>query len=700
MDDNKKIVLGSEDFFVKKVEDIFININLQQKFNIIKKERFDNNFDLSEQFIKERNTSRSFRVYGIIDSTIVNCDNLKIKVYSQSVFSGGSQLLSGHIATVNTQSIGFGDKNIFGKMRGKYIIELDNYKISDTIWIEILGNGVNYSKTIIEQKLVFKDTDENFVEYGTNTVDIGINGGFEIIQNDFPFFYNKHWVKNNFQIEKVNLRNIKFTKSSYNLNEGDSGIITVELSEPSVFGTEAVTITLTSPIIETYNTAAIGKDFSVNTIPFTFPMNLNWNIGEKVKDINISAISDGIIEKFEEDFTLSLENPKNATINNGVVNVEKTVMSIKDFTPKYFVTFNLQKIINNINPVTNPTIFPENLGQLLGYQMNNYGAGVGVGPLSGVNNNFRFFPNDTFELIITNEGDSTTLPVIPGVTTQEQFFGPGDSFTISAETKYINHDTLPREVAVFNFKEKNIGNFISLSDFYVDSFFINGLEFDRGALVADDFVKKIAQKYSALSINPPFTVSQNTSSVTLTANHPAYNINGLIPKKPSTSLFGLAEYALQSSSEIPDYPNGRVSSITSQIPYELKLYGNFNNSTDCKYSFKIKKIGFKDVIIPFSTLPASTSGSTVYLVTPIRDVSGPSLPPNDFLVCDPSTNLIDVNGYYLNGVALLASALFDSSESTATNTHSSGYLPTFKTKPLTTDLITCNNLIDISKVLS
>jgi len=700
MDDKKKIVLGSEDFLAKGIDDIYINVNLQQKFNLIKRERFDNNFDLAEQFRKERNASRSFRVYGIINSPLIDCDNLTIKAYANSNILFGAQVLGNQIATITSQPIGFGDKNVFGKHRGKYIIELNNYELSDTIYLEIAGNGVDYARTVVEQKLVFKDSDGVFVEYGTDTIDLGINGGFEIIQNDFPFFYNKHWIKNNFQIEKVLKRNIRFGQSAYYLDEGEEGTVIVQLTEPSVFGTESVTVNLTSPTAEAYDTAAPGLDFTVDTFPFNFPMTLNWGVGQQELEINITALSDYIIEKNEETFSLSLDNPVNATTDQGVVNIEATTVSIKDLTPKVSVTYNFQKIINNINPITDPLIFPENLGQFPGYQMNIFGAKEGVGSPTDVNNNFRFFMNDTFEVEIKNEGGSTVLPVIPGVTTQEQLFAAGDSITLSVDSKYVNHDSLPKETAVFDFREKDTGFGFGGSNYYNGPFFINGIRFANGPLVADDFVEKITQKYAGVNIEPPFTITQQFKIVTLTAKHPAYNINGFIPQETGGFFPGSGDYALQGFNETPNYTGGRVSSITEQIPFELKLYANDNNATSCKYSFEIKKPGFKTVFVPATNIAATPSGADVYLVTPIQNVSGPSLPPGNVAVCNPITNTLDTDGYYLNGIALLAGLVFNSEEATATNTHSSGYLPSFRPAPLVADLITCNNLIGISKVLS
>lgn len=699
MDERKKIVLATEDIIAKNIEDIYINVNLQQKFNILKKEKFDNNFDLAEQFRRERNASRDFRIYGIIDSKIIDSDNVTIKVYSEEGTVGGFKVYGGLVKTVTSQPIGFGDKNVFGKMRGKYLIELNNYKVSDTVYLEIVGDGVTYARTIVERPLVYKSADGDFVEYGTNTVDIGLNGEFVTINNDFPFFYNKHWVKTNFQVEEVKVRNVKFGKSAYSINEGEDRIVTVELSEPSVFGTESLVVELISSSVPDYNTAIINVDFDINNFPFGFPMNLSWNIGQQTMDIDVSALSDYIIEKSKENFSLALTNLSSSlTTNEGVVNISATTISIIDKTPKQYVNYNFQKIIRNINPVTS-LIYPADLAVFPGFEMNVYGADDEVvGAPQDVNANYRFFPNDKFELKITNEGDTTTLPIIPGFTTQEQYFGVGQIITIDVTTKYVNHDSLPLEKATLDFKEKDVP--FSGGSVYNDNFYINGIKFNNGPLVADDFVTKVNQKYSSLGLEVPFDMVQSFRTVVLTAKHPADNINVLIPKEEV--ILGLDNYALQDNRETPFYQSGvRVDSITDQLPFELKLYANNSNATAGKYKFEIIKAGYKPVTVPSNSIAASPSGTNVYLVTPIRDVKGPVTFDGTAISCHPFSYVLDSDGYYLNGVAMIARALFGATEPTATNTHTSGYQPSFLSAPLVTDVNTCsNNDIGVSKTLS
>ena len=155
MDDKRKIVLGSEDVLAKGVSDIFLNINLQQTFNQIKKDKYDNNFDLAEQFRKERNDSRNFRIYGIVDSTIINTDNLNIQIYKNSG-------LTQFVGTIKTTPLVYNEENVFAKRRGKYLLELNNYD-SDVVYFKILGNNLTYGNQIFEQRLVFYSLNGEFV---------------------------------------------------------------------------------------------------------------------------------------------------------------------------------------------------------------------------------------------------------------------------------------------------------------------------------------------------------------------------------------------------------------------------------------------------------------------------------------------------------------------------------------------------------
>ncbi len=186
MDDRKKILLSTKDVITRSNEDIFINIDLQRTFNEIQKEKYDNDFDVQKQFQKERNLSISYRVYGIVDSTVRDCDNLEFELYSKEPYA--SESFVSIVKTEPLTSEKWPVKNVFGFKKGKYLLTLDNYQYSE-IYMVFLKFQSFY------QKMRFYDSSGKLIDYGTETVEIDDNGNVEEVNNNFSFFYNKHWIK-------------------------------------------------------------------------------------------------------------------------------------------------------------------------------------------------------------------------------------------------------------------------------------------------------------------------------------------------------------------------------------------------------------------------------------------------------------------------------------------------------------------------
>ena len=81
----KKILLGSEGFFGQTNTDLFIDVSLERTLNELRTDRFNNDFDIERQFQKERNSSRDFFIYGIIDSITDLGNDLTLDVYKEEV---------------------------------------------------------------------------------------------------------------------------------------------------------------------------------------------------------------------------------------------------------------------------------------------------------------------------------------------------------------------------------------------------------------------------------------------------------------------------------------------------------------------------------------------------------------------------------------------------------------------------------------
>ena len=122
MDERKKILLGSKDILSKDVQDFYVNINLSKNNREILPYKYDNVFDLTKFYNKERNECRNFVIYGAISSYICDCDDLKIYVYD------GASQNSNLLATVYSKDIVNSQMpfyNVYEKKKGKYEIFLN-----------------------------------------------------------------------------------------------------------------------------------------------------------------------------------------------------------------------------------------------------------------------------------------------------------------------------------------------------------------------------------------------------------------------------------------------------------------------------------------------------------------------------------------------------------------------------------------------
>ena len=232
---NKKKILINDDNI-----DQFIRIDLGRTFHEIQKEKYDNDFDLSRQFRIERDRSRNFRIYGKLSSTIIDCNNLTLEIYSDANYS---DLYS----TTQSSTYSFDTDNIFRRKNGKYLIELNNYPF-DSAYIRLVSDDFYYEDQSWEQKLVFYNVDGDFVSYGTNTFDFDAFGESAlIIENDFYFFFNKHWIRLDLDVKEEKPREISFSTTGDEIEEGQVFNMQIYLNEASPFGNETCLFNLTSP---------------------------------------------------------------------------------------------------------------------------------------------------------------------------------------------------------------------------------------------------------------------------------------------------------------------------------------------------------------------------------------------------------------------------------------------------------------------
>ena len=310
----KKIILGSKKFIGNQNNDEFIDIELSREIETLKTDSLNNTFDFQQQFINERNDSYKFCIYGIVESRYGNCDNLNIKfkiidtdglnsvIFTPYIFSGAS---SGHSFIVNTKPLSHNNvlsKNVYGTNKGCYFFhfELDkndiNFKKNKFIYAEIFEPEQElYGE--FQFPFIFFDEDGEFIEFGTETANFNKNNEIETINNNFPFFYDKHWIK--FNIEPKGPQVVFFENSTMNVNENNAidFKIPIRLEEPSKFGLEKVKLVID------YGFDSIGLPLTDATLGIDFQFNeqiVSWEIGEQSKNIPIIIKNDLFVENIEK----------------------------------------------------------------------------------------------------------------------------------------------------------------------------------------------------------------------------------------------------------------------------------------------------------------------------------------------------------------------------------------------------------------
>lgn len=670
MDDKLKIILGSEDIISRENEDLFININLNRSFFEYKKEKYDNDFDLAKQFEKERNESRNFRVYGTISSNVEHFDNYPYKVYSDS---GLTNLIQSSFTT----PLNFGGCiNVYNKKRGKYYIPLDNFS-GDSIYILIPKNNVNISDQVFEQKLVFYGLDGEFIPYGTETVDVDENLNTVDINNNFPFFYNKHWVKKNIEVEETKLAIVSFVNNTgLTINEGQLVNMVVGLDKPSPFGNEKVDFTFDSA-----NSTADFSDFLVycGTTSNIFPgtVNLQFNIGEQFKTITFQALNDLNVELFEN-LTFKLSNFVSVLSGSPITNV----INIVDQTPRHYAKFIISNMYENRTPYVGSSAYT--LNPNLTYST----PSIFRNGLYYNGDQREFYPIDNFTLEIQNTGNKTLLPANSGLGNElDDLWLPGQVKTFSISPRYS--DTTLNEVEIFLPPSLNSAatswssfsyttNQISISQ-VIDNISINGfvLKYQNGSygsspmiitppdgvsLAYEAFKQMVngstTDYYTLKGVHKPFTIRENPSAYTIT----------LISNSPGVRLDVRTDASTSFST--PPLP-GKIATATTtvafsyptQLPFEFTLLGNSNSNTEASYIFSFKKKGIKTL----NVLRSASAGLTPinnYLVTAYRDVlynwdaargEGLIFSGNPFAINFPSTGyLLPKGDVYYQGVALLS----------------------------------------------
>lgn len=619
MDERLKILLGSEDIIARDNEDLYININLNRSFFEYKREKYDNDFDLAKQFDKERNLSRNFRIYGIVDSNVIDTNNLSIKAYYDS---GTTKLAS----QTSTTSMNFNSSiNVFNKKKGKYYISLDNYSGS-SVYLKIQSNNNNIATQIFEQKLVFDDFDGVFIPYGTETVEVDDNLNTIEINNNFPFFYNKHWVKKNISLQETKYPIINFSGSSSTIYEGQTAKIVVYLDKPSPFGNEKVDFLFSG------GSADASSDILVSlasnpSVTFSNTFQISFSPGQKSKVVNVLGSPDLLVETLEN-YKFGLVNflkVKSGTSLNYEVQIENSL-------PRQYAIYELSNLFENRTPFLGSTavtssaiVYPTPSIMRNGLYYN------------GLVN--EFYPIDEVNVDIQNLSNSTTLlPFDSNLGNQEEIvWSSGEIKSFIIKPTYSS--SILNEVSIYLPPSLNrtidtsalngLSDAVTLQDlqsslnFVLGSISINGFKMP--------FTNASYQYYP--NIIPPYGTSTSYEAFKLMLNGgplDIYNINELY--KPFTISVDDSSYTIKLKAKSPgvrldvntnvDKSQLSVATATTitaysyptQNPFVFKLLGNESNGDVAKYKITFLKRGYK-TLSTNSAAATSVAGQMNYLTT-------------------------------------------------------------------------------------
>ena len=367
-------------------EDIFLNVELSRSSDELLREIIDNNFNLLEQFNKERENSLRFCVYGIASSKYGDLNDITIsietnhndKLYipnkpaelkrqeSESVFSArldGKNIYN--IKTIDLSSGGILSKNIFKNKKASYffLYEIDR-DFNNPGETKDLILTINKSQEKIfdveEVPFIYYDSDGERVEFGTDIVDIDLGGETQVIENDFPFLYGVHWIrrdinpprplKASFAVSETNPTN------ALTVEESNGPVtFTIGLEAPSLFGFEKLDIvpkvdsTIRNP----------NEDYIIQT------KTIEWEVGEQYKDVVIDIVDDFFVEDTET-VVFGFENlqyVEAGTVDTFILNIEDddkpTPVGFEILSQEIVesgMTLNINLVLDRPIPVPNQTI--------------------------------------------------------------------------------------------------------------------------------------------------------------------------------------------------------------------------------------------------------------------------------------------------------------------------------------------------------
>lgn len=323
---SEKHLLPTEDYVNAKNISLFVNSELSSEVNLLRPDKADNIFDFTQKFDEERNSSTKFCLYGIIESKWADTNNVRIKFsIGDSSTNVGTQIkkfpffvydktsnISGLTWTTISRPLdnfsGSLTKNLYGKIKGSYFFpfEIDfNFltKTNKSIYAEVLE--VEYNIGIIEEfPFLFFDEDGVLIEYGTESAQILDDGNVIELNNNYPFFYDRHWIRR--EIEPTGPARVFFTEKQITIEEGglsdrtrQDKIFNLEISlDKKPKGYEQVKLQILYGLDENDN------EYTTVKLPQDLILNLNtieWNgpDADIVQNVVIQIQDDFLVEPLE-----------------------------------------------------------------------------------------------------------------------------------------------------------------------------------------------------------------------------------------------------------------------------------------------------------------------------------------------------------------------------------------------------------------
>ena len=317
MKDKRKILLGTKDVVPQENKDLYLNLEIYSSPDELQTEIVNNNFNLKDQFNDERRRSLKFCVYGTLDCITADLDDVELEIqtnhedllYKPRIEANAK---AGIVNIIKTKPLSHNNnlsKNIFKKNKSSFcfIFELapgiKNYGETKVLKI-LINDRVKKIYARIDVPFLFFDDDGKLVDFGTDTVDIDLNGEEQIIENDFPFLYGTHWIKQEISLPRPLILSFRRSESSdiNNLTvQEKSGTVkfVVSLDAPSIYGIEETEIF----IKETSAINNPNKDYNFKN------QKLSWAIGEQFKEVTIDIVDDLFTED-DESIVFGFKQPK------------------------------------------------------------------------------------------------------------------------------------------------------------------------------------------------------------------------------------------------------------------------------------------------------------------------------------------------------------------------------------------------------